>query len=102
MLGIFHDSADVFVLKVRDFFVFLLLLQFDDDKVSSFFSFNFSTSQNLFPFFFFFFFSLPEQDIEKIAPKRGVVLQAVKDVLQGLVDEDLVHCEKIGISNFFW
>ena len=44
----------------------------------------------------------PKQDIEKLAPKRGVVLQAVKDVLQGLVDEDLVHCEKIGISNFFW
>jgi len=30
------------------------------------------------------------------------VQQAIKEVLQGLVDDDLVHQEKIGISNFFW
>ena len=52
--------------------------------------------------FFSFQNKTNQQDIEKIAPKRGVVLQAVKEVLQGLVDEDLVHCERIGISNFFW
>jgi hypothetical protein len=42
------------------------------------------------------------QDIEKLASKRGVVLQSVKEVLQTLVDDDLVHAEKIGISNYFW
>jgi hypothetical protein len=42
------------------------------------------------------------KDIEKIASKRGVVLQSIKDVLQSLVDDDLVHGEKIGISNYYW
>eukprot|EP00891_Asterochloris_glomerata_P007807 jgi/Astpho2/7807/fgenesh1_pg.00117_%23_23_t len=42
------------------------------------------------------------QDIEKSASKRGVVQQTVKEVLQSLVDDDLVHQDKIGISNFFW
>ena len=42
------------------------------------------------------------QDIEKLASKRGVVSQSVKDVLQSLVDDDLVNQDKIGISNFFW
>ena len=42
------------------------------------------------------------KDVEKLASKRGVVLQSVKDVLQGLVDDDLVKQEKIGVSNFFW
>ncbi|MEW5297095.1 MAG: hypothetical protein WDW36_000325 [Sanguina aurantia] len=56
MLEIFHDSADVFMLK----------------------------------------------DIEKLAVKKGIISQAVKDVLQALVDDDLVHVEKIGISNYYW
>lgn len=42
------------------------------------------------------------QDIEKLASKRGVVSQSVKEVLQSLVDDDLVSQDKIGISNFFW
>jgi hypothetical protein len=90
------------------------------------------------------------QDVEKLAAKKGVVLQSVKEVggqqnptggrsggraagwtarpapgagmcrgasrpspshgpfaaraqvLQSLVDDDLVHSEKIGISNYFW
>lgn len=42
------------------------------------------------------------KDIEKIASKRGVVLQSIKDVLQSLVDDDLVYAEKIGVSNYFW
>lgn len=42
------------------------------------------------------------QDIEKLGCKRGVVLQSIKDVLQSLVDDDLVHQEKLGISNYFW
>ncbi len=50
MLEIFHDSADVFVIK----------------------------------------------DVEKLSVKKGIISQAVKDVLQSLIDDDLVHCEKIG------
>ena len=42
------------------------------------------------------------QDVEKLAPKKGVIVQSVKEVLQALVDDSLVHQDKIGISNFFW
>ena len=42
------------------------------------------------------------QDVEKIAAKKGVVLQTIKEVLQSLVDDDLVHSERIGASNYFW
>ncbi|KAK9817573.1 hypothetical protein WJX74_010831 [Apatococcus lobatus] len=42
------------------------------------------------------------KDIEKLATKKGVISQSVKEVLQSLVDDDLVHQEKIGSSNFFW
>ncbi|TGZ53723.1 hypothetical protein DBV15_06458 [Temnothorax longispinosus] len=47
------------------------------------------------------FFTLKE--LEKIAPKeKNIVVQAVKDVLQGLVDDGLVRSEKIGTSIYFW
>eukprot|EP00887_Chlorella_sp_A99_P003227 scaffold9.g3227.t1 len=42
------------------------------------------------------------KDIEKLASKRGVVTQSVKEVVQSLVDDDLVKQEKIGVSNYFW
>jgi hypothetical protein len=42
------------------------------------------------------------KEVEKLGSKRGVVLQAIKDVLQSLVDDDLVIQEKIGSSNYFW
>ncbi|KAI9229145.1 MAG: meiotic nuclear divisions 1 [Piptocephalis tieghemiana] len=43
------------------------------------------------------------KDLEKIAPKaKGIVQQSVKDVLQQLVDEGAVTCEKIGTSNYYW
>ena len=29
-------------------------------------------------------------------------MQSVKEVLQSLVDDNLVTCEKIGTSNYFW
>ena len=32
---------------------------------------------------------MPLQDLEKLAPKKGVVLQSVKEVVQALVDDDL-------------
>ncbi|KYQ49933.1 Meiotic nuclear division protein 1 like protein [Trachymyrmex zeteki] len=47
------------------------------------------------------FFTLKE--LEKIAPKdKNIVVQAVKDVLQALVDDGLVRSEKIGTSTYFW
>ena len=42
------------------------------------------------------------KDVEKAASKRGVVIQAVKDVVQSLVDDDLVHVDKIGTMNWYW
>lgn len=47
------------------------------------------------------FFQL--KDLEKMVPKeKGIVAQTVKEVLQSLVDDSLVTCEKIGTSNYFW
>jgi hypothetical protein len=37
------------------------------------------------------------KDIEKLGVKKGVIAQAIKDVLQSLVDDNLVCCEKIGV-----
>ncbi|KAF9580626.1 Meiotic nuclear division protein 1 [Lunasporangiospora selenospora] len=43
------------------------------------------------------------QELEKTAPKlKGIVQQSVKDVLQALVEDGLVTCEKIGTSNYYW
>jgi hypothetical protein len=42
------------------------------------------------------------KDMEKAAAKKGVVFQAVKDVVQALVDDSLVHVDKIGTSNWYW
>ncbi|KAI9593708.1 meiotic nuclear division protein 1 [Syncephalis fuscata] len=43
------------------------------------------------------------KELEKILPKaKGIVAQSVKDVLQELVNDSLVHCEKIGTSNYYW
>ena len=71
VLEIFHESKDVFVLKV-------CTLQ----------------ATNVHPFECTCRASWPEyevhlQDIEKLAPKRGVTLQSVKEVVQALVDDDL-------------
>jgi hypothetical protein len=40
------------------------------------------------------------KDIEKLGVKKGVIAQAIKDVLQSLVDDNLVCCEKIGVRPF--
>lgn len=40
--------------------------------------------------------------MEKLAAKQGVVLQTVKDVVESLVNDDLVHEERIGISKYYW
>ncbi|KAH9615739.1 hypothetical protein KSS87_007503 [Heliosperma pusillum] len=46
------------------------------------------------------FFLLKE--LEKMGPKKGVISQSVKDVIQTLVDDDLVLKDKIGSSIYFW
>ncbi|GAB4838952.1 Meiotic nuclear division protein 1 [Ancistrocladus abbreviatus] len=46
------------------------------------------------------FFLLKE--LEKLGPKKGVISQSVKDVVQSLVDDDLVFKDKIGSSIYFW
>lgn len=42
------------------------------------------------------------KDIEKLAPKKGIVFQVIKDVLQSLVGDDLVESDKIGSSVYYW
>eukprot|EP00892_Ulva_mutabilis_P004165 jgi/Ulvmu1/211/UM001_0215.1 len=42
------------------------------------------------------------KEIEKEGPKRGVTAQSIKEVVQSLVDDNLVHQEKIGSGNFLW
>ncbi|XP_027357413.1 meiotic nuclear division protein 1 homolog [Abrus precatorius] len=46
------------------------------------------------------FFLLKE--LEKMGPRKGVITQSVKDVVQSLVDDDLVSKDKIGTSVYFW
>lgn len=38
------------------------------------------------------------KELEKMGPKKGVISQSVKDVIQTLVDDDLVLKDKIGTS----
>ncbi|KAL3744833.1 hypothetical protein ACJRO7_014011 [Eucalyptus globulus] len=45
------------------------------------------------------FFLLKE--LEKLGPRKGVITQSVKDVVQSLVDDDLVSKDKIGTSVYF-
>lgn len=42
------------------------------------------------------------KELEKMGSKQGIVSQSVKEVLQELVDDNLVHLEKIGIANYYW
>ena len=42
------------------------------------------------------------KELEKIGGKQGIVTQSIKEVLQELVDDNLVHLEKIGIANYYW
>ncbi|XP_034044939.1 meiotic nuclear division protein 1 homolog isoform X1 [Thalassophryne amazonica] len=43
------------------------------------------------------------KDIEKIAPKtKGIASMTVKEVLQSLVDDNMVDCERVGTSNYYW
>ena len=42
------------------------------------------------------------KEIEKLGTRAGVISQAVKEVNQSLVDDNLVESDKIGIGAFFW
>ncbi|EDL15412.1 meiotic nuclear division protein 1 homolog isoform X1 [Mus musculus] len=43
------------------------------------------------------------KDLEKLAPKeKGITAMSVKEVLQSLVDDGMVDCERIGTSNYYW
>lgn len=42
------------------------------------------------------------KDVEKEASRRGVNSMTVKDVVQSLIDDDLVHVDKIGSCNWYW
>jgi hypothetical protein len=86
LLNIFHETQDVFLLKVRLPFYFCLFQQGNILQAVI----GLGTPPR------------SVQDVEKLGAKRGVVLQSIKDVLQSLVDDDLVHCERIGVSNYFW
>lgn len=48
----------------------------------------------------FDFYNLKE--IEKLGTKKGIAGPLIKDVLQQLLDEDLINCEKIGGKNFYY
>ncbi|XP_036031299.1 meiotic nuclear division protein 1 homolog [Onychomys torridus] len=44
-----------------------------------------------------------QKDLEKLAPKeKGITAMSVKEVLQSLVDDGTVDCERIGTSNYYW
>ncbi|KAL4571930.1 hypothetical protein LXL04_018698 [Taraxacum kok-saghyz] len=42
------------------------------------------------------------KELEKLGPRKDVIGQSVKDVVQTLVDDDLVSKDKIGTSVYFW
>ncbi|XP_055452569.1 meiotic nuclear division protein 1 homolog isoform X3 [Psammomys obesus] len=43
------------------------------------------------------------RDLEKLAPReKGITAMSVKEVLQSLVDDGMVDCERIGTSNYYW
>jgi hypothetical protein len=42
------------------------------------------------------------KDIEKLGIKKGITFQSIKEVLDSLVNDDLIECNKIGTSTFYW
>ena len=45
---------------------------------------------------------LTEKEVEKRAPKKGIIASAAKDTLKEVVDDDLVLKDKVGVSWYFW
>lgn len=48
--------------------------------------------------FMHFVYKCQLKELEKLGPRKGVISQSVKDVVQSLVDDDLVSKDKIGTS----
>jgi hypothetical protein len=95
MLEVFHDSNDFFTLKVS-FALYFSLLSLS----------RFSLSLSLSPYNQII---RPSQthtytikDIEKLGTKKGIVSQSIKEILDSLVSDSLVQCEKIGTGNYYW
>jgi hypothetical protein len=43
------------------------------------------------------------KELEKIASKQlGINSMIVKDLLQSMADDDMIHLEKVGISTYYW
>ncbi|KAI1301459.1 Meiotic nuclear division protein 1 -like protein [Halotydeus destructor] len=43
------------------------------------------------------------KEVEKIGSKsKGLNSMQIKEILQSLVDDNMVECEKIGTSNYYW
>lgn len=59
--------------------------------------FCFNLSRNKFTYLSFVH-EIQLKELEKLGPKKGVITQSVKDVVQCLVDDDLVFKDKIGTS----
>jgi Mnd1 HTH domain len=42
------------------------------------------------------------KELEKLGAKAGVVEKTVKDIVEILISEGKVECEKIGSGNYYW
>ena len=42
------------------------------------------------------------KDLERLAPKSGIIPQSVKEVLEAIVADGLVETDKIGAGVFYW
>ena len=42
------------------------------------------------------------KELEKLGVKAGVIIQAIKEILDVLVADSLVESDKIGSANFYW
>lgn len=89
MMELFYEKKDFFQLKVILLFAFTVTFI----SLSPHCSTSSVHSSNKFC----------SQELEKLGPKeKGVISQAVKDIVQSLVDDGMVDTEKIGTSVYFW
>eukprot|EP00729_Bicosta_minor_P014323 gene14323-14194_t len=47
------------------------------------------------------FFQLKEVE-KRVSKEKGITSMAIKDVVDELISDGLVHVEKIGTSNYYW
>ncbi|XP_072963395.1 meiotic nuclear division protein 1 homolog isoform X2 [Typha angustifolia] len=92
MLQIFYETQDFFLKKRDSKHGRVMLLSLISTIVPSILASEKSPSLSLNKL----------KELEKLGPKKGVISQSVKDVVQSLVDDDLVLKDKIGTSVYFW